>query len=323
MTAAVAQCTMAALGRPGVAAQATRIGGGRASDVYLVQTGDRDVIAYLLPVGTAREAQRRFAALERVAGHFRFAPKPLAVSDGGDHGAPLLLVERLGGVPPAACGPLSSDAVCRLAANFVAALAALHAIEIAPADHAPDYLRRSIGEWQRRWNEEEAAGAGDDFRAVTQWLLEHLPTDHSPSSLLHNDYKLDNILVDPGDPARLVGIVDWELATIGHPLADLGIALAYWIESWDPSLLRLDSPGPSDVPGAPSRVALVDMYAAAIGHEVAQPAYWYVYGLLRLAVITQQLALRQHSGGQRVPRSRLIVRVLLARAAETCGSGRL
>lgn len=322
MSAEIAQRAMAALGRPGGPAQATRIGGGRASEVFLVQAGNRDVIAYLLPAGAPREAQRRLGVLERIGEHFPLAPKPLAVGGGADDGSTLLLVERLDGVLPAACGPLSPDVVRRLARNFIAALAALHAVEIAPAEWPPDYLRRSLGEWRRRWNEEEAAGADGDFKAVARWLTERLP-DASPAAFLHNDFKLDNTLVDPGDPARVVGVLDWELAAIGHPLADLGIALAYWIERRDPPLLRLDAPGPSCAPGAPTREALVDLYAEASGREVAQPAYWYAYGLLRLAVITQQLALRHRGDGQRVPRSRLIVRWLLSRASEVCGSARL
>ncbi|KVE37744.1 phosphotransferase family protein [Burkholderia sp. TSV86] len=322
MNDAIAQRTLAALGHSGGPAQATRIGGGRASEVFLVRTGDRDVVAYLLPAEAAREAQRRFAVLQRIGEHFPLAPKPLAVGDAADDGSTLLLVERLGGVSPVACGPLLPDTARRLARNFIAALAALHAVEIAPAEHTPDYLRRSLGEWRRRWNDEEGAHAGEDFNAVAQWLTQRLP-DASPAAILHNDFKLDNILVDPGDPARVVGVVDWELAAVGHPLADLGIALAYWIEARDPSLLQLDAPGPSCAPGAPTREALVDLYAEATGREVTQPAYWYAYGLLRLAVITQQLELRHRGNGQRVPRSRLIVRWLLSRASEVCGSARL
>ncbi|NHR05577.1 phosphotransferase family protein [Chromobacterium haemolyticum] len=321
MSARIAERAMAALGRSGVGARATRVGGGRASEVFLVQGGDSELIAYWLPEGGAREARRRFALLERMAGQFRLAPKPLAVDEDGD--AALLLVEKLDGVAPAACGALGPDTVRRLAENFIETLASLHALEVAPADRPPDYLRRILSEWRRRWNAEEAGAAADaDFRAVADWLSERMPQT-APSAWLHNDYKLDNILVDPGDPARLVGVVDWELAAVGHPLADLGAALAYWIESRDSSLLRLDAPGPSCAPGAPTREALVDLYAAAAGREVTEPAYWYAYGLLRLAVITQQLALRRRDEGQRVPRAKLIVRWLLDRAAEACGGGRL
>ncbi|UGA38844.1 phosphotransferase [Chromobacterium haemolyticum] len=236
-----------------------------------------------------------------MAGQFRLAPRPLAVDEDGD--AALLLVEKLEGVAPAACGPLAPDTVRRLAENFIGTLASLHALEVAPVDRPPDYLRRILSEWRRRWNAEEAGGAIDaDFSAVADWLTERMP-ETAPAAWLHNDYKLDNILVDPGDPARVVGVVDWELAAVGHPLADLGAALAYWIENRDSSLLRLDAPGPSCAPGAPTREALVDLYAAAAGREVTAPAYWYAYGLLRLAVITQQLALRRRDEGQRVPRA--------------------
>ncbi|MDR6504220.1 aminoglycoside phosphotransferase (APT) family kinase protein [Burkholderia ambifaria] len=321
MSARIAAQAMAALGRPGVGARAIRIGGGRASEVFLVQGGEREAIAYWLPEGGAREAWRRFAVLARLADAFRLAPKPLAVGE-GDDGSALLLVERLDGVAPAACGSLAPGTVARLAAHFIDTLAALHAIDIAPDERTPNYLRRILGEWQRRWNGEEGADVDAEFQAIARWLTERIPATE-PATLLHNDYKLDNILVDPGDPARVVGVVDWELAAIGHPLADLGAALAYWIERGDSSLLRLDAPGPSCEAGAPTRAALVDRYSAAAGRDVTEPAYWYAYGLLRLAVITQQLALRRRDEGQRVPRSRLLVRWLLDRASEACGSGRL
>nr|AFR69336.1 phosphotransfearse SpiG [Pseudomonas sp. Q71576] len=322
MSLQVAHSTMTALGSPGAAALATRIGAGRSSETYLVQANDRDLITYVLPSGSAREAQRRFAVLAQIAERYRLAPKPLAVVEACDEGRTLLVMERLPGVLPTACGSLSPDMVRRLCAGFISALASLHAIEIAPVDRPPDYLRRSIGDWERRWCEEEAAGAHDDFKSVVRWLADNLP-DQVASAFVHNDFKLDNILVDPGDPARVVGVVDWELATIGHPLADLGVALAYWIERRDSSLLRLEAPGPSCALGAPTRQELVELYSAASGREVLHASYWYVYGLLRLAVITQQLVLRHKDGGQSVPRGLLIVRSLLAHASNTCGSGRL
>ncbi|NBF05663.1 phosphotransferase [Pseudomonas sp. Fl5BN2] len=316
----VARNTMAALGSPGAAARATRIGAGRSSETYLVQANDRDVITYVLPSGTVREAHRRFAVLTQITEHYHLAPKPLAVVDMSAEGPSLLVMERLPGILPTACGALTPDTVRRLCAGFISALAPLHAIEIAPVDRPPDYLRRSIGDWERRWCEEKAAGAHGDFQAVVRWLVENLP-DQIASAFVHNDFKLDNILVDPGDPARVVGVVDWELATIGHPLADLGIALAYWIEPRDASLLRLDAPGPSCAAGALTRQELVELYAAASGREVPNASYWYVYGLLRLTVITQQLMLRDSAPP--VPRGQLIVRSLLAHASNTCGSGRL
>jgi aminoglycoside phosphotransferase (APT) family kinase protein len=314
----IARCTMSALSYAAKTATATRISGGRASEVYLVTSNDNDAVVYRLPKGALCEAQRRFTLMARIAKHFPYMPKPLAVSSAAD-GSPLLITQRLNGVVPASCGRLLPATIDRLAKNFISTLATLHAIEIAPADQLPDYLTRIMAEWQRRWNTDDNAQNNADFQAVAQWLSQQSVIPRL-DTFLHNDYKLDNILVDPGDPGRIVGIVDWELSTIGHPLSDFGIMLAYWIEPRDSALLRLDAPGPSFAAGAPSRASLVDYYAEATNRSVEHPEYWYVFGLWRLAVITQQLSMRQD---QLLPRSRLIIRTLLARAAEVCGGGQL
>ncbi|HGM5168651.1 TPA: phosphotransferase family protein [Serratia marcescens] len=314
----IAQCTMTVLGYAGTMASATRISGGRASEVYLVTSSAHDAVVYRLPKGALREAKRRLTVMARIAECFPLAPKPLAVSNTAD-GSPLLITQRLNGVIPASCGELSLTTVDRLARHFVSTLATLHAIEVAPANASLDYFPRIMAEWQRRWNTEDAAQDDAEFQAIALWLSQR-SVPSRPDAFLHNDYKLDNILVDPGDPGRMVGVVDWELSSIGHPLSDLGIMLAYWIEPQDSSLLRLDVPGPSCVAGAPSRAALVDFYAEATNRDVEHPEYWCVFGLWRLAVITQQLSLRHD---QPLPRSRLIIRTLLARAAEICGGKRL
>ncbi|NTF35010.1 phosphotransferase family protein [Rhizobium skierniewicense] len=323
MNLAVAHKTMQALDRPGESARASRLDGGRASQVYRVQNNNIDVITYVLPAGTMREAKRRFTVMARVADAFSLAPRPLAI------GAPikenddvLLVVERLDGVPPSQCGRLDAPTLWRLTENFVSALAKLHAVKIDSAERIPDFLLRTLGEWERRWNPDEATDAHRDFIALLDWLKCNVP-DQSLCALTHNDFKLDNILVDPGDPARVLAVVDWEMATIGHPMADLGIVLSYWIEEGDSLLLRREAPGPTCAPGAPTRRDLVNLYAVASGREVGNLPYWHTYGLLRLAIVTQNLSLRSGNDERNVPRSRLIVSTLLQQAMDVCERGRL
>lgn len=316
MIEAIAKHTTEILGCSGIAASATRVGGGRASEVFRVQGQGFDVIAYWLTYGGVREARRRFTTLERLADVFPMAPKPLAVTNIGETG--LLLVERLEGIIPASHVSFTGEEVSRLAKSFITALAQLHTLKVPSSEQSPDYLSRVLVEWKKRWSEKEATESENKyFRSIMQWLSEHIPKNLS-CAMLHNDYKLDNILVDPGDPTRISGIIDWELASIGYPLADLGIALSYWVEEKDPSLLKLESPGPSYLAGAPSRDDLVNLYEAITGRRVAKPIYWYVYGMLRLIVITQQLAIRGQKEQRQMPRAKMIISLLLRRAIKSC-----
>ena len=156
----------------------------------------------------------------------------------------------------------------------------------------PGYVERQIGGWSDRYRRARTWNVPSCER-VMGWLAEHMPPD-SGSCLIHNDFRLDNLLLDPSDPQRVVGILDWEMATVGDPLMDLGNTLAYWVEATDGRLMQYFRRQPSHLPGMLTRAELVQRYSERAGIDPPSTTFYEVYGLFRLAVIVQQIYARYH-----------------------------
>jgi aminoglycoside phosphotransferase (APT) family kinase protein len=131
------------------------------------------------------------------------------------------------------------------------------------------------------------------FEAVMDWLAECQPPDVA-TCLIHNDFRLDNVVLDP--TLQVVGVLDWEMATLGDPLMDLGGALAYWVQADDDPVLREFARQPTDLVGMPTRAQVVAYYCAQTGRAVDDWRFYEVFGLFRLAVIMQQIYYRFHHG---------------------------
>jgi aminoglycoside phosphotransferase (APT) family kinase protein len=159
---------------------------------------------------------------------------------------------------------------------------------------------RQIGGWSKRYQNARS----DDIQEVEEvmtWLAANQPLE-SGAALIHNDYKYDNLVLDPADWSRIVGVLDWEMATIGDPLMDLGSSLGYWVEAGDPAEIRALRLSPTDLPGNPSRSELVERYARQSGRDVDDIVFYYIYGLFKLAVIVQQIFSRFLQGHSQDPR---------------------
>ncbi len=128
------------------------------------------------------------------------------------------------------------------------------------------------------------------------WLREKMPADHPRPGIVHNDYRFDNVILDSTNPMRIIGVLDWEMATIGDPLMDLGNSLAYWIEAGDPAPVQLMRRQPSNAPGMLTRQQFVDYYAERAGIRIDNFDFYYCYGLFRLAGIVQQIYYRFFHG---------------------------
>jgi len=274
------------------------------------------------PVGnqvkSAHDMGREFRVLQALQPVFPPAPRPLHFCD--DHavlGCDFYLMSCVNGIIvrrreyPAQMR-LDPAQVRRQFFTMFDGLARLHAIDpvaigLGSLGRPQGYVQRQVEGWSRRYRMAATPDA-PDFDALMQWLVDHLPPTSPPARFLHNDFKLDNV-VWSGDGA-LVGILDWEMATVGDPLMDLGCALGYWAEATDPEFYRAVCAMPTDVPGAPSRAEIVARFSSRTGLKVDCFDFYLCFGMFRLAVIAQQIYYRYRRGLTGDPRfARMINKV--------------
>ena len=288
---------------PGVspAMNIRQFSGGNANLLYLIEFDDAAYVLRRPPFGKiapgSHDMEREFRVLSRLNRVYPLAPKVFELCEDPDViGAPFLLMEYKPSIvirtvlPDALAGDLAR---CRrLGETIIDSMAMLHRVDPVEADLAdlgsPDgYLRRQIEGWQRRWTA-VADGSRPDMERVIQWLHDNLPTSGRPA-LLHNDFKLDNMLLSPDDPSQCIGVVDWDMCTRGDPLAELGFLLNYWGEPGDPRDWIDAASMPTWNPGFPSRAEAIERYASKTGFDMETLPWHRVFGPFKLAVILQQI----------------------------------
>ena len=178
-------------------------------------------------------------------------------------------------------------------------LARMHAIDYEVAGlgeigKPEGYVGRQVTGWSRRYRDAQTDELPPLDR-VSAWLDSNRPVE-SGAALVHNDYKFDNLVLDPDDLTRIVAVLDWEMATIGDPLMDLGTTLGYWIQPDDLEPLRSFLVGPTTLAGSLTRGEVVEHYGSATGRDVSNMLYYYVFGLFKIAVIAQQIYARYVRG---------------------------
>jgi aminoglycoside phosphotransferase (APT) family kinase protein len=311
---------------------------GHSNLTYLLRLGERELVLRRPPFGnqvkTAHDMGREYRVLSRLCAVYPPAPRPYAYcEDTAILGAPFYIMERRKGVvlrktlaPGLALEPAT---VHRLGLALIDNLAQLHLLDYRAAGlgdlgKPEGYIARQVAGWTQRY----AGAQTDDLPAierVARWLAEQMPTE-SATALIHNDYKFDNLLLDPRDLTRIVAVLDWEMATVGDPLMDLGTTLAYWFQADDPPSLHRAGMGPTNVPGSLTRRELVDRYAERTGRPVSNPLFYYCYGLFKIAVIVQQIYARYVRGHTQDPRFACLnehVLVLSQQADRALETGRL
>jgi len=288
--------------------------GGHSNLTYLVRAGGREVVLRRPPFGStvkaAHDMGREFKVLSALAPLFPKAPRVLAFcEDASVLGAPFYLMERVGGLILRSRVPegvaLPPETISRLSAALVDTLVELHGLDYAAAGLAgfgtPEgYALRQVAGWTKRYRAAQDAEVAE-MDAVARWLAEHVPSAQG-ASLLHNDYKHDNLVLDPARPDRIVAVLDWEMSTLGDPLMDLGTTLAYWVEEGDRDELKAVAFGPTRLPGSYTRRQLVDRYAERSGRAVHDLDFYYCFGLFKIAVVVQQIYYRFRQGLTRDPR---------------------
>jgi len=311
---------------------------GSSNLTYLVRLGDMEYVLRRPPFGntvkSAHDMQREFEVLSKLSAVYAPAPKPLLMSwDASIIGSEFYLMERREGLiirgkipgthtvssPHVSKGSTadastfsgthnletSQDYQYKVCRGFIANLADLHALDYAAAGLGdlgkPDgYNRRQVEGWTKRY----FAAKTHDWDALERtivWLNENTPAEFG-ASLIHNDYKFDNVMLDPKDLGRITAVLDWEMVTIGDPLMDLGTTLGYWMSRDAPEWL-LDMPfNPRVLMENITRRELVEMYADSLGRILPNMLFYYLFGTFKIAAICQQIYARYVKGFTKDPR---------------------
>ncbi len=302
------------LGLEGIV-EVTQFPSGFSNLTYLLRIGEVDLVLRRPPFGSkpksGHDMQREHDVLAALRDSYPYCPKPLLYSDDETIiGSPFYVMERIEGVivrrdfPPGL--EMSPDDIGAVFRQVVGTQAELHAIDpkavgLANFGKAEGYVERQVDGWSKRYRNARTPDV-PDCEAIMAWLQEHRPPEVGSGCIVHNDFRLDNVVLDAGDPTRIIGVLDWEMATLGDPLMDLGASLAYWVEAADPPLMQAMRMMPTTAEGAPTRAEVVALYAASSGLEIGDFGFYYCFGLFRLAVIVQQIYYRAYHGQTKDPR---------------------
>ncbi len=289
----------------------TQYSGGASNWTYRLAYERRDLVLRRPPAGTkARTAHdmgrehRVQAALQDV---FPYVPRMVArCDDDSIIGCEFYVMERVGGVIPrkhlgVELTPSQTRALCE---RFVDTLVELHAVDVTRPDIAAlgkgdGYARRQVEGWRDRYRKARTWNA-PTYERVIAWLEPRIPDD-AATCVVHNDFRLDNVVLDPSAPTRVAAVLDWEMATLGDPLMDLGNTLAYWVQADDDPVGRALRRQPTHLPGMLTRDELVERYFARSGRPRVDVTFYQVFGMFRLAVIAQQIYLRYFKKETRNP----------------------
>lgn len=313
--------------------------GGFSNLTYLVKIGERELILRRPPFGkkakTAHDMAREYRVLRSLKPVFPYCPEPLVYSeDENIIGAPFYLMERIKGIIlrknlPAEISYTAQQART-LSENLVSVLCRLHSIDYVQAGlhdlgKAQGYVTRQVEGWSRRYVDAKTDDA-PGFETVIRWLHDKMPLDSPVAAIIHNDYRFDNVVLNPANPTEIIGVLDWEMTTIGDPLMDLGSSLAYWIEKNDPPGLQAIRMMPTNLDGMLTRDEQVALYAEKMGIKIDNYDFYYTFGLFRLAVIAQQIYYRYYHAQTKDERFRSLigaVKVLEQTALQVIGKSAL
>jgi len=305
--------------------------GGHSNLTYLLEAGGREYVLRRPPLGPvapkAHDMAREYNVLRAVHPYFAQAPRAfLLCDDPSVIGAIFFIMERRRGlvlrreIPRQFAG--DPDFGRRVSEAFVDCLAALHAVDITQVmlGKPAGFLQRQVSGWAERWQRAQTE-ALPQMDQLIRWLADRLP-ESPPPTLVHNDYKLDNVMLDATDSGRVEAVLDWEMTTAGDPLVDLGCVLCYWPEAGDPPARREALSNITTLPGWLTRARLVERYARTTGRDVSGLGYYEVFGIFKVAVVLQQIYFRYHRGQTRDERFRNFderVRGLVEVAVEVAG----
>ncbi len=282
--------------------------GGHSNLTYLLRFGDGQYVLRRPPLGpvapTAHDMTREYRVLSALWPVFPPAPRPyLLCEDPGVIGAVFYVMERRRGIVVRTAIPpeIGDDREVRrrVSEAVVDTLVGLHAVDweaagLAGLGRPAGFVERQVRGWAERY-ERAKTREMPAIRDLAGWLAERIPPA-PPPVLLHNDFKLDNVMLDRADPGRVVAVLDWEMATLGDPLIDLGLLLCYWADRSDPPARRQSVSQVTAEPGFPTRAEVLARYAEKTGRDVSRIAFYETFALYKVAVVVQQIYYRYHRG---------------------------
>ena len=283
-----------------------RFSGGFSNITYRISNGQQSFVLRMPPPGsevkTAHDMSREFRVLTALQPYYASIPKPLAFCDNPTVlGAPFYIMEYLEGMilrpNSSELKDLSADNFTTLSTELIINLATLHSIDLQSSGliqlgKPEGYVNRQVTGWINRYYQSETDQL-ETINQVADWLQQQTPREQAPA-MLHNDYKYDNVIFSRQQMGEIVGVLDWEMATVGDPLMDLGAALAYWFEAGDPEPFR--DYNITWLPGNLSRSDCAELYATNTGRDISDLLFYYVFGLFKNAVIVQQIYYRWKKG---------------------------
>jgi aminoglycoside phosphotransferase (APT) family kinase protein len=281
---------------------------GHSNLTYLLRMGSREVVLRRPPFGSkvrsAHDMDREYRVLSKLHMAYPVAPKAILYCDDlSIFNAPFYLMEPIRGMiirrdpPPGISFP--PQTARKLSEAFLDNLARLHAVDYAAIGLADlgkpqGYLERQVTGWIERYHNSKTHDLPEVER-VSPWLLERIPLNPE-TVLIHNDYKYDNVVLDAGDVPTIIGVLDWEMCTLGDPLTDLGTALAYWTDPQDPEEFQEIRSAPTTMAGTLTRRQLVERYATVTSREPRDMCFYLTFARFKVAVIIQQIYYRYAQG---------------------------
>lgn len=286
--------------------------GGYSNLTYLLQTSTKEYVLRRPPFGakiaSAHDMGREFRVLSLLKGIYNKIPQPTIYCENEQIlGVPFYLMERVQGVilraKDAQNEALRPTLMQELSTNLIDNLVDLHALPLAEtglgALGKPEgYVSRQVEGWIKRYRNAQTDEL-PHMNAAATWMQSHLPRPQA-AAFIHNDYKYDNVVLNPHNWSEIIAVLDWEMATVGDPLMDLGGSLAYWAEAQDAPFAKLFNI--TWVEGNLTREQVVQRYAQKSGRDLSHMVFYYVFGLYKNAVIAQQIYARWKAGFSKDPR---------------------
>ncbi len=314
----------------------TQFPGGFSNLTYCLHTENIEYVLRRPPAGAnikgGHDMGREFRVLSLLKSHYKKIPNPLIYCESAEIiGVPFYVMEKIQGIilrPSNAVKlQISAEIFQNIGKSLIDNLVNLHALDIqktglSQLGKPEGYVQRQVEGWVQRYQNAETEVI-ENMNQVGVWMKNNQPTEQSPA-FLHNDYKYDNVILNPDNLSEILGVLDWEMATVGDPLMDLGATLAYWIEPNDAESLKLFNL--TWLPGNLTRQEVVEHYTQKSGRDLSNILFYYVFGLYKNAVIVQQIYARWKKGFTNDTRFGGLLPVIIEmanKAAQTIEKGKI